>query len=162
MKNYITLLAIAFLGVIIFFSCKKSSSGSGKAVYSMNATINGATFTTKTCTAVVNGDELSISAGAHLPFITIIIQNYAGSNTYNVVPPTYANPVSNAAYVDSSSTLAPATSIYGSVVIDSTSPNLTGSFNFMAVATYLDTVTDAYTVDSVQVSNGTFVAKVLP
>lgn len=169
MKKNILLLACAALLVITTERCKKSdtnsnSTGGDPSLYTMTATINGVSYKGIGCTAVINGTELSISEESTKPYMFLTINGYTGANTYPIGTPTVDDPVPNKAVFDSTALSSPAPAYTGSITITSTSPTISGTFNFMATSTYLDTANQQYNyvTDTISVSNGSFNAQLLP
>jgi len=167
MKRNFTLFACAILLVIATERCKKSDNSSGTGnpgLYTMTATVNGLPYKGIGCTAVINGTELTISEGSMKPFMFLIVNGYSGPHTYSIDTPTVDAPVPNRAIFDSSALSSPAYAYTGTITISDTSSTISGTFNFMATSTYLDTTDQLYdyVTDTISVSNGSFTAQLLP
>lgn len=152
MKKTITLMAIAACGMITMFSCKKNDNSGTVATGSMTATINGVSFSGSRCVATVENDSgLAITGGPvdgigiGYPMVFISTGHYHGVGTYTSITLD-----DNAASIDSTS--ADDTSfnmgkhsVYSTLIITATTPNITGTFSFT-------------TEDSTKVTNGSFTA----
>jgi hypothetical protein len=145
MKKFLSLSAVALMGMALISSCSKSSSSTSSS-YSMKATVNGAAFNGTNCIATISGTTLALNGGSYTtatptyPYFTIGIENYSGVGTYALNGST-----SNIAGIDSSASSVLA-SAYGTVTITSVSPNIVGTFSFTLS-------------DSTKVTSGTFTAK---
>jgi hypothetical protein len=148
--------------------CKKSdtnSTGGNPSLYTMTATVNNTSYKGTGCQAIINGTELTISEESRQPFLFLIVNGYNGPGTYQIDTPTVAYPVPNQAIFDSSSISSPANAYTGTInIISASATVISGTFNFMATSTYLDTVdqVDDYVTDTISISNGNFTAQLLP
>lgn len=149
MRHNITLVALALMGLTIFFSCKKSSSGT--TAYCMTATVNGVAFNAKNCLFLpsnTGGAPYDIYGGnftgniPQFPFILLSFGSYPTIGTHTLGNITIAN-----GWVDSSNTVQPV-SIHGTVEITADSPEVVGTFSFVCT-------------DSTTVTSGSFKARKL-
>jgi len=139
-------MAFFIAGIAFFSSCKKSSSTS----YRMYASINGAAFNGAKCFATSNNTAINIygnlasdtsATKPAFPYILLSISNFTGTGTYVIGT---SGATGAGAIIDSSATHN-AIGIYGTITINSVSPNISGSFSFLAL-------------DSTSVTNGSFTA----
>ena len=143
MSKIFALAVVIITGLAVFSGCKKSSSTS----YVMYALVNGKAFNAKNCFATAKTSGLNIygnlsdtsSVNPAFPYIVISISNYTGAGTY------YIGSSGNAGAAIDSSSNNKVLGYYGTVVIGSISPNISGSFTFT-------------TYDSTKVINGSFTA----
>jgi hypothetical protein len=156
MRKNIILLTISLLGIVIFFSCKKSDSntpGSSNTSGSfIDATINGAAYKQSACVAVVEDSTLGIYGGATstvnlaYPYIEMSVEKYKGVGTYTV--PGVTGSLNNADVDSNIGAAVPYSGSYGTIIITTaTSTNVAGTFSFT-------------TDDSTKVTNGSFSAVV--
>jgi len=134
--------AVASIGIATFSGCSKSSSSPS---YSMNATINGKSFSSSNATAtiVATDSSLAVVSATTYPYVTLAIYNYKGVGTY-----TTSSSVTNLFGIDSSTSSA-VIATTGTVTITSVSSSVVSG-------TYSFTCTDNTTV-----TGGTFTAHVL-
>src|SRR6202012_4468892 len=90
MKKNITILAVAMLGTVAFFSCKKKDNNNSSSG-TMTATINGSAYSTSNCIAVTSDTSLyvygGITSAATLtyPFVGLTVASgYTGIGTYTL------------------------------------------------------------------------------
>jgi hypothetical protein len=155
MRKYITVFALAFIGVIAFFSCKKSDNnstpGTGNTTSSITATINGTAFSGTYCVGANPSDStISIIGATSLnsyPAIYLNIFSYKGTGTYAISSVAGSSSISPTAYLDSSTAATyNFTASSGSITIKTfTASAITGTFNFTCS-------------DGTQVTNGSFTA----
>ena len=155
MNKCITLLSIAIFGMVSFVSCNKNTSVPG---YSMKASLITYTDSTTNSEAYNNGNCQAVIVGT-----TMVVQGLSSNSTFPNYPYIelvfpYWSGVLGRYWLDSAATSYHArywvdavhlrTSSYGNIIINSASDRIiSGSFNFT-------------TLDSLTVSDGTFVARV--
>ena len=150
MRKNITLLAIAILGMVAFFSCKKSDNNNANNINvngSMTATIGTTAFKAPYCDATVYDTLFTVTGstsdtGITYPYIILSVTDYKGIGTYTIPGGSDRNGnVATVYYTDSTG----AQSVYGTVSITAITPNIVGTFSFTCS-------------DSTKVTNGTFSA----
>lgn len=145
MKRNLAFIALTLMGLAMFYSCKKSSSG-GSPVYPLTATVNGTAFNAQNCIALATDSSLDIYGGNFkgsipvYPFVLVSILKYKGVGTYDLGTNWIAM-----GYVDSSNSAQPA-SLRGTLVITAATPDIIGTFSFACN-------------DSTKVTSGSFKAK---
>ena len=139
-------MLVFIAGLSITSGCKKSSSTS----YTMHAVINGKLFSGTRCFATANNTAVNIygdlstnasSTTPTFPYLLLSISNFSGTGTYYIG----TTGVTGAGATIDSSSSHNVIGYAGTIVIGSTSPNITGSFTFT-------------TLDSTNVINGSFTA----
>jgi hypothetical protein len=131
MKKNVTLLSIALLGMVAFFSCKKSDNNNNN--HAMTATINSAAFKSPLCYAAISDSVMTITASSNsstlaFPNISLVISNFSGAGTYTIGS-INGGTFTTSAVIDSTDTSG-IQSIYGTISITATSPNVVGTFSF--------------------------------
>jgi hypothetical protein len=147
MNRGITLLAIAFLSMIMFISCNKNTE---VPAYSMKAKVGTDDYNNGNCQAIIMGTTLVIqglnssSPFPGYPYIELTIPDWIGLPARYWMDSSTTN--NHARYFVDASTIKK--SAYGSIIINSVSDRIiSGSFNFT-------------TTDTLDITGGTFVAKI--